>query len=156
MDINKILNIRVIEPVKTERAAPIVFLPKKSISLCSCIDSRKLNALPVPEFYHIPVIEECFKMLGHPLIFSNLDATGRYWQVEINDPVRVKTAFTFRHRLFGFLRMLLDWTARLAHSDEQWMLLLMIKWKPGLEHPDDIFIFPRNANDHESQECTVL
>lgn len=42
---HKILEMKLIEPAETERAAPVVFVPKKVGSFTFLVEHRKLNAV---------------------------------------------------------------------------------------------------------------
>ena len=73
MEIDKMKESGVIQPSTSERAAPIVFAPKKDGTLRFCIDYRRLNLVTIRDSYPIPRMDECIDSLGHAEIFSTLD-----------------------------------------------------------------------------------
>lgn len=48
---------------------------------------------------------EFVESLGDALVFSTLDASGTYWQIESDNEDREKTASTIHHGLYKFIRM---------------------------------------------------
>ena len=68
----------VIEPANTDRASPVVLVPKTDGSLRFCIDYRILNAMTVRDAYPIPRMEEFIDSLGDAVIFSTLDCNSGY------------------------------------------------------------------------------
>ena len=57
-EVNKMLQARVIEPASTERASPVVLVPKKDGSLRFCIDYRRLNAKTAVDLYPLPRMDD--------------------------------------------------------------------------------------------------
>ena len=99
------LAIDVIEPVTSEWAAPVVFAPKKDGLQRFCVDYRRLNAVTVRDSYPISRMDECIDSLGDSQVFSTLDCNVGYWQIEIEEEDKDKTAFVTHHGLFRFKRM---------------------------------------------------
>lgn len=75
-------------------------LASKDGTLRLCLDYRKLNALTKCDSHSIPRNEKCIDSLGDATVFSTLDANSGYWQVEIEESDRDKTAFTSHHGLY--------------------------------------------------------
>lgn len=73
------LKMDVIEPSQTEWAAPIVMAPKKDGALSFIFEYRKLNAVTVSDYYHLPRMHECSNSLGDARAFLMLDANSVYW-----------------------------------------------------------------------------
>jgi len=88
------LNLGVIRPSESPYASNIVLVSKKDGSLRFCIDLRKLNENTVKDSYALPRIEETLDVLGGSQWFSVLDLKSAYWQVEIAEEDKAKTAFT--------------------------------------------------------------
>ena len=99
-EIQKMMEVDVIEPAVSEWAAPIVFAPKKDGSLRFCIDYRRLNAVTIRDSYPIPRMDECIDSLGDTQVFSTLDCNSGYWQLEVAPEDRHKTAFVSHHGLY--------------------------------------------------------
>ena len=59
-----------------------------------CVDYRGLNARTVKDAYPLPRIDESLDALGGAAIFSTMDLQSAYYQVEIAEEDKAKTAFT--------------------------------------------------------------
>ena len=66
---------------------------KKDKSLRFCIDFRRLNSLTVRDAYALPRITESFDALHGATWFTTLDLKSAYWQVELEEADKFKTAF---------------------------------------------------------------
>ena len=64
-------------------ASAIVLVRKKNGKLRFCIDLRKLNSKILKDSYALPRIEQTLESLVGLKIFSTLDLTSGYWQVEM-------------------------------------------------------------------------
>lgn len=104
-EIEKMLEMNVIELAQTEWASPIVFEPKNDWSRRFCVEYRKFNAVTIRESYSIPRMDECIDSLGDATKCSTLDANYGCWQVEIYEKYRYMTTFTYTHCLHRFIRM---------------------------------------------------
>jgi hypothetical protein len=85
--------------------SPIVAVPKPDRTLRMCIDYRSLNKLTIKDKYLIPRIDDIIDNLAGATIFSRLDATSSYYQIEMNNEDRQKTAFAWKGGLYEFNRM---------------------------------------------------
>ncbi|XP_030830382.1 uncharacterized protein LOC115919900 [Strongylocentrotus purpuratus] len=74
-------------------ASPVVLVRKKDGSLRFCIDFRKLNQRTVRDSYALPRIDETLQMMQGARWFSSLDLKSGYWQLEIDERDKQKTAF---------------------------------------------------------------
>ena len=76
------------------RWAPnVVLVRKKDGSLRLCIDFRKLNQRTVCDGYQLPRVDETFNKMYGAKWFSSLDLQSGYWQVEMREEDKAKTAF---------------------------------------------------------------
>ena len=71
----------------------VVIVWKKDGTIRFCIDFRKLNSKTVPDAYAIPRVEDRLHLLAGAKYFTKLDLRSGYWQVEIKDEDKNKTAF---------------------------------------------------------------
>lgn len=71
----------------------VVVVRKKEGSIRLCIDFRKLNLRTVKDAYAIPRIEDSLHLLVGSRFFSKLDLKAGYWQVELKEEDKRKTAF---------------------------------------------------------------
>ena len=103
--LRQILAMDIIRPSCSSYSSPIVLVRKKSGELRMCVDYRGLNARTVKDAYPLPRIDESLDALGGAAIFSTMDLQSAYYQVEIAEEDKAKTAFTTPIGLFEFNRM---------------------------------------------------
>ena len=84
----------VIEPSASPWSSPILLVRKKDGSIRFCIDFRKLNSVTRKDAYPLPRIDECLESLGGSRWFFTLDLASGYWQCEVAEADRPKTAFS--------------------------------------------------------------
>ena len=75
-------------------ASAIVLVRKKNGKLRFCIDLRKLNSKTLKDSYALPSIEQTLESLADSMVYSTLDLTSGYWQVEKAEECKPYTAFT--------------------------------------------------------------
>ena len=101
-EIEKMLEMGVIEPSKSNWSSPVTLQPKKDNSTRFCIDYRKLNSVTKSEIAAIPNILRIFDCLGQATIFTILDLKAAYWQIKLTKRSREKTAFISHRGCFSF------------------------------------------------------
>ena len=87
--------------------AAVFFVKKKEGSLRLVTDYRVLNASTVKNKYPLPLIKDLFAKLSGSKIFSKIDLTSGYNQVEVKEKDITKTAFhtqfdSFKFRVMSF------------------------------------------------------
>ena len=95
----------VIEPTSSPWASPIVLVHKKDGTTRFCVDYHKLNSALVKDSYPLPCIDDSIDALSGSCWFSTLDLASGYWQVEVEERDRPKTAFTTGSGLYEFTVM---------------------------------------------------
>ncbi|KAG1960358.1 interleukin-1 receptor accessory protein-like 1-A [Pimephales promelas] len=86
-------------------AAPNVLVQKKTGAWRFCVDYRKLNSVTKKDAFPLPRIEDSLTSLTQAAWYSTLDLASGYWQVQVDDRDREKTAFTTPFGLFEWDRM---------------------------------------------------
>lgn len=86
-------------------AAPIVLVQKKTGAWRFCVDYRKLNQVTKKDAFPLPRIEDSLASLTKSAWYSTLDLASGYWQVQVEEVDREKTAFTTPFGLFEWDRM---------------------------------------------------
>lgn len=91
--LQEMLDLNVIRKSNSPYASNVILVKKKDGSLQFCIDLRKLNSKTIKDAYSLPRIEETLDTLHGAKWFSTLDLKSAYWQVEISEQDKHKTAF---------------------------------------------------------------
>ena len=86
-------------------SSPIVVVRKKNGSVRLCIDFRKLNSQTIRDAYALPNLEEVFSLLTGSKWFSVLDLKSGYYQVDMEEADKEKTAFVCPLAFWEFNRM---------------------------------------------------
>ena len=139
----------VIQPSVSPWASPVVLVPKKDGSQRFCIDYRHLNSLTRRDVYPLQRIDDILDTLGEAKYFSSLDLASGYWQVELDEDARQKSAFTSHRGLFEFLRMPFG-LCNAPATFQRWIQVVL----SGLEgtscfvYLDDVLVVSRNFEEH--------
>ena len=130
-------------------AAGIVMALKKDGTLRLCIDYRLLNKITIKDKFPLPRIDDTIDALYGARYFTTLDLLSGYWQIEINEADKHKTAFICELGLFEFNRMPFGLTN--APSTFQRAMNNIFKkelYKYVLVYLDDIIIYSKTFEDH--------
>ena len=92
----------VIQRSSSPWASLIILVTKKDGSTRFCVDYRKLNKVTRKDAYPLPCIDMTLDTLAGSRWFSTLDLVSGYWQVEVAEADRDKTAFCTTEGLFEF------------------------------------------------------
>ncbi len=92
--IKMMLDTDVIRPSCSPFASPVVLVRKRDGGLRFCVDYRRINARTIRDSYALPRIEETLDALHGAKYFSCLDLKSGYWQVEMAEEHKERTAFT--------------------------------------------------------------
>jgi hypothetical protein len=69
-EIQRMLDLKVIEPLSGPWSAPVVLITKPDGFTRFCVDYRKLNEVTVNDSYAFPRIEDCLESLGAAKYFQ--------------------------------------------------------------------------------------
>ena len=89
----EMLQAGAIRPSKSSYSSNVVIVRKKDGSLRFCVDFRKLNSKTIKDAYAIPRVEDTLHLLAGAKYFTKLDLRSGYWQVELEESDKPKTAF---------------------------------------------------------------
>ena len=135
--------------------ATVFFVKKKEGSLCLVTDYRALNAITVKNKYPLPLIEDLFARLSIAKIFSKIDLTSGYNQVEVKEKDIQKTTFCMQFGLFECKVMNFGMTN--APATFVTMINQALKGLSNtLCYLDNIIIFSKTKEEHLMHVCKTL
>ena len=100
--IGDMLTNNIVRPSTSPWSSPLVIVPKKDGTKRMCVDFRKINNVTVKNSYPLPDITDILSSLKDAKIFSSLDLRSGYWQIEMEEKDKGKTAFICHMGLFEF------------------------------------------------------
>ena len=150
--INDMLKRGIIEPSESPWASPIVLVTKKDGSRRFCSDYRLLNEVTVKDSYPIPRIEETLESLSGAQWFSTLDLASGYWQVELDEEAKEKSAFVVRGGLYKWTVMPFG-LCNAPSTFERLMENIMrgLQWESLLVYLDDVIVFGKTIEEELSR-----
>lgn len=155
--LQELLDSGVIRESESPFASPIVVVRKKNGSVRLCIDFRKLNSQTIKDAYALPNLEEVFSLLNGSKWFSVLDLKSGYYQVEMDESDKQKTAFVCPLGFWEFDRMPQGVT-NAPSTFQRLMERCMgdLNRKEALVFIDDLIVFSDTLEQHESRLIQVL
>ncbi|CAM4652378.1 unnamed protein product [Caretta caretta] len=142
------LQMGVIHPSGSAWASPVVLVPKPDGELCFCVDYHKLNAVTRPDNYPMPRTDELLEKLGWAQFSSTLDLTKGYWQVQLDESAKERSAFITHVGLYEF--NVLPFGLRNAPATFQKLVdgLLAGLGEHAVTYLDDVAIFLDSWTEH--------
>lgn len=83
-------------------AAPVVIVEKKDGTKHFCVDYRRLNKVTKPDRFPLPRIDDLLESFRTANWFTTMDLASGYWQIEMNEEDKEKTAFITHKGLYEF------------------------------------------------------
>ncbi|UYV68027.1 hypothetical protein LAZ67_5002857, partial [Cordylochernes scorpioides] len=147
--IDEMLTEGIIRPSSSPWSFPVILVKKRDGKYRFCVDYRKLNNVTVKDVYPIPRIDEVMDTLQGSTHFSAIDLRSGYWQVEVEERDKEKTAFTTAHGLYEFNVMpfgLCNAPATFERNMEN--MLGNLRWQICLCYLDDVIIYSPDFPTH--------
>ena len=148
-DLNRLMAEHVLEPITVSKwAAPIVMVPKTGGKVRICADlSTGVNQLFDIDQYLLPKPNDLFVALNGGTLFSKLDFSEAYVQIELDDDSKESLVINTRKGLLRFNR--LPFGVASAPSVFQKIMDQMISGIEGTVcYLDDIIVTGNNTMDH--------
>ena len=148
---------RIIQPSKRPWASLVVLVKRKDGSIWFYVDYRKLNLVTHKDAYLLPHIDDTLQSLSGSTWFSTIDLLSGYWQVDIAEDDKEKTAFITHDGLFEFNVMPFGLCNAPATFQRLMNLTLSgMLWSECLVYLDNIITFGRSFQEHLSHLASVL
>ncbi len=157
LHLQELKDANIIRDSESPFASPIVVVKKKNGSIRLCVDYRKLNNQTIKDAYALPNIEKTFSALTGSKWFSVMDLKSGYYQVEVEEDDKHKTAFVTPMGFWEFNRMpqgVTNAPSTFQRVMEKCMGSLHLK--EVLVFLDDLIVFSSSLEEHEERLMKVL
>ena len=156
-EIKKMLQQGVIRKSCSPWSSPVVMIKKKDGAWRFCIDFRKVNSVTHKDAYPLPQIDETLESLSGSQYFTTLDLASGYWQVEVSESDKEKTAFSTRDGHYEFNVMPFGLTNAPATFQRLMECVLAgLTFEQCLIYIDDIIVFSATFPQHLEWLITVF
>ncbi|UYV64396.1 hypothetical protein LAZ67_3000523 [Cordylochernes scorpioides] len=148
-EVDKMLDAGIIRHSESPWSSPVILVKKKDGNWRFCVDYRRLNKVTKKDVYPLPRIDDTLDSLKGAKFYSSMDLRSGYWQIEVDEADREKTAFITPDGLYEFLVMPFG-LCNAAATFERMMdkILKGLKWTMALCYLDDIVVYSKSFNEH--------
>ncbi|XP_053698915.1 uncharacterized protein K02A2.6-like [Sabethes cyaneus] len=156
-ELDRLEQLNIISPVDySEWAAPIVVVRKANGSIRICGDySTGLNAALQPHQYPLPLPEDIFAKLANCKVFSQIDLSDAFLQVEIDEASRGLLTVNTHRGLYHYNR--LPPGVKIAPGAFQQLIDTMLAGLKGTSgYMDDVAVGGENEEEHDRNLKAVL
>lgn len=141
---------------KNPWAFPVVLAPKKDGTARLCVHYRRLNEVSVRDSYPFPSISSIMCALGNATVFTTLDCSRGFIQIEVHPLDVQKTALICHRGLYEFTHLQFG----LSNSPASFQRLMNVvlgnaKYEFRMAYMDDI-VFSRTFEEHLKHLNVVL
>ena len=152
-----LLKAGVIRESESPFSSPIVVVKKKNGDVRLCVDYRKLNLQTIRDAYALPNLEESFSALAGAQWFTVMDLKSGYYQIEMEERDKQKTAFVSPLGFYEWNRM----PQGITNAPSTFQRLMEkcmgdIHLREALVFLDDIIVFSSSLEEHEARLLNVL
>ena len=156
VQIRKLLANRWVTNSHSRYAAPIIFVKKPDTTLRMCVDYRGLNKITAKDRYPLPYIEDLLDKLHGAQVFTKLDLTRGYHQVQVHPDDCQKTAFKapdgfYEYKVIPF--GLANAPAAVMHMMHK---ILHPHRRNTIVYLDDVLIISKTLAEHKAHVEGVL
>ncbi|XP_054731489.1 uncharacterized protein K02A2.6-like [Anastrepha obliqua] len=156
-ELQRLQDLNVISPVNYSNwAAPIVVIKKPNGSIRLCADfSTGLNDALETYQYPLPLPEDIFAKLNNATVFSHIDLSDAFLQVEVDDSSKELLTINTHMGLFRYNRMVFG-VKTFPAIFQQIMDQMLAGLNNTAAYIDDIFVSGKNQADHDANLREVL
>ena len=127
---------------------PYCWCHSDSASVLLYFTFRTLNKIVRPVSFPLPLIDDILSLLGDAKYFTALDLKSGYWQVQLEEDSKEKTAFACHRGLFQFNVMPFGLSNAPAVFQELMNIVLQGCEEFAMAYLDDVLIFSKNPEEH--------
>ena len=155
--VEEMLEAQIIEPSESPWSFPVVLVAKPDGTQRSCVDDRALNKVTKRDLYPLPRCDDILESVAGAQWFSHLDLLRGYWQIDVVEEDREKTAFATPDGLYQFRTLSFGLTnAPACFMRAMHLVLKGLCWSDCLVYLDDIIVFGRTLQGHRERLSLVL
>ena len=155
--VDEMLEAQIIEPSESPWSSPVVLVAKPDTTQRFCVDYRALNKVTKRDLYPLTWCDDILESLAGAQWFSHLDLLRGYWQINVVEEDREKTAFATLDRLYQFRKLSFGLTnAPACFMRAMHLVLKGLCWSDCLVYLDDITIFGRTLQEYRERLSLVL
>lgn len=157
LELDRLCKENILEPVRHSKwASPIVVVPKADGSIRMCVDCKvTVNKYIKTEHYPLPRVDDLLSNLAGLKIFSVIDLTGAYQQLEIDKKCRDLLTINTQRGLFRWNRLPFGVSCAPSLFQET-MDKVLFGIKGVLCYLDDILIGGVDLNDCKEKVNQVM
>ena len=155
--VDEMLEAEIIEPSNSPWSSPLVLVAKPDGSQRFCVDYRALNSVTKRDLYPLPRCDDILESLSGAQWFSHLDLLRGYWQIDVAEEDRQKTAFTTPDGLYRFCKLSFGLAnAPACFTRAMHLTLKGLCWSDCLVYLGDIIVLGRTLQEHRERLSLVL
>ena len=138
-------------------ASGVVMVRKKDGSARMCVDYRQLNDMTIKDAWPLPRIDDTLDRLAGAKFLSSLDITSAYYQLELKEEDRYKTAFVTPKGQYCYNVLPFGLTNAPA-TFSRLMSIVMYGLPPEIAHSylDDVIVIAKSFDEMLENLDTVL
>ncbi|KAG6438737.1 hypothetical protein O3G_MSEX000180 [Manduca sexta] len=148
-ELDEMLDKDVVEPSYSPWCSPLVMVRKPNGGNRLCLDSRQLNKVTKRDTYPLPRVSSILDNLRNAKFLSTIDLKSAFWQIELEENSKEKTAFAVPGRgLFQFKVMPFG-LVNASQSQQRLMDILFHALEGKVwAYLDDIIVCSENFDEH--------
>jgi len=158
--LEQLVEMDIIEKVEgpTPCVSPIVIVPKKNDDIRICVDMRRANEAIERSRHPIPTIDDVLSDLSGNTLFTQLDLTMGYHQLELKEGLsRDVTTFTTHVGLFRYKRLMFGICSAPELYQHVISQVLLGAGCTGCQNiSDDIVVYGKTVEEHDARLKKVL